>query len=555
MNSDEIRLRGEYLFNPKTLKLRGNDGQLVELRTQSAEVLAHLVAFAGETLGKDAIIAAVWGDTHVTDDSLVQCIADIRRALGDADREIVQTFPRKGYRFAADAILETEHTGAVRAAPTAGRPAASVGSGRRRWLLAALVAALVVVLPLAWLLQGRLQAGFASDGIPSIAVLPFDDFSAGDDKGYLSDAIAEGVITELARARYLSVIARNSSFLFRASDKSLREIGEQLGVEYILEGSQQKNGDRLRVTVQLIDTATQEHVWANTYDQPVADLFVVQDQIVRTIADRVGGQLIDRPLPLPDARRVTALHYYLQGLRAVRESVSPETVRLQRETSLKAIEADPESHYGYLGLGWSYRQEAVFGYNGADRDEALALAVENADKAIALAPDDADTHYLRARLHTEHNEMDQAIIRFEKAVALNPSESSFLNGSSSPLLYVGRTDEGIERIRQAMGIDPFHPGHYHWQMSWALWQKGDCAGAEAEMRRMDRLSPPAYRMLAAALACQGKIEEARAALAVFTAKSSQVTLRGERERMAEMWTAPGALDRWIEDLRLAGMRE
>ena len=138
--------------------------------------------------------------------------------------------------------------------------------------------------------------------MPRIAVLPFDDMSAGADKGYLSDAVAEGIITELSRSKTYAVIARNSSFKYRDQPTDARQIGHELGVDYLLEGSQQKIGDRLKVTVQLLDAGDGSDLWANTYNREIGDLFVVQEEIIRTLADRVGRR-IERPCQRAMPRR------------------------------------------------------------------------------------------------------------------------------------------------------------------------------------------------------------------------------------------------------------
>ncbi len=136
--------------------------------------------------------------------------------------------------------------------------------------------------------------------------------STGVDLGYLSDAVAEGIITELARSKTYAVIARNSSFRYRDQPIDTRQIGDDLGVDYLLEGSQQKIGDRLKVTAQLLNAHDGSHVWANTYNREIGDLFVVQEEIIRTLADRVGRR-IERPLPQSDAAQVSALHFHLMG--------------------------------------------------------------------------------------------------------------------------------------------------------------------------------------------------------------------------------------------------
>jgi TolB-like protein/DNA-binding winged helix-turn-helix (wHTH) protein len=535
-NPDSVRI-GSMVFDLVSGELRDQQGIRVDLRSQSAEVLAHLARHPGKVVAKKDLIAAVWPDTFVTDDSLVQCIADIRRALGDEGRSMILTHPRKGYRL----LPAAEATGAV-AGPI----------GRRTVLVAA---ALVVVLALVGAYTWPFKTiGNDGDDRPVIAVLPFEDHSAGADKGYLSDAIAEGLITELARSRTYAVIARNSSFKYRGHATDVREIGRDLGVDYVLEGSQQKVGDRLQVNAQLIDARTGRHLWANLYDREIGDLFVVQDEIVRTLADRVGYR-IERPLPVTSAARVSALHYFLLGKAEARANFSAEGVAAMRRLALRAVAADSTSPFGHIGLAWANRHDAVFGWNGADRDAALTQAEGYADRAIALDPDNPDAHFIRARLHEERGEWEQAIQRYDRAIELNPSDSSVLNGSSSPLLYVGRTEEAIARIRQAMGIDPFHPDHFHWQMSWALWETGDCDGAVREMRKMAPIPDPAQRMLAAALSCAGHAEAARDALAIFLRTSNQASLQGERERLAPLWAASGSLDRWIEDLRIAGMPE
>ncbi len=535
-NPETVRI-GTMTFDLATRELRDQHGDPVALRSQSAEVLAHLALRRGKVVTKGELIAAVWPDTFVTDDSLVQCIADIRRALGDEGHGMVLTHPRKGYR-----LVVSPTTGG-----SATRPA------HRFARIAAAVLAVLFVLAGAhfWPVQ---KAARDSDDLPVIAVLPFEDHSAGADKGYLSDAIAEGVITELARSKSYAVIAQNSSFKYRGRPTDVREIAEDLKVDYVLEGSQQKAGDRLQVNAQLIDARTGRHLWANLYDREIGDLFVVQQEIVRTLADRVGTR-IERPLPETSRARVSALHYYQLGLAEIDSNFSAEGVEAMRRLSLRAVEADPDSPFGYITLAWAFRNDAVFGWNGADRDAALTRAEGYADKAISLDPDNPAAHSIRARLHMERGEWDQANLRYDRAIELNPSDSSILNGSSGSLLYVGRTDEAIARIRQAMGVDPFFPDDFHWQLSWALWEKHDCEGAVLEMQKMAKIPDPAQRMYAAALSCAGQLEAAQEALAIFLKTSNQSTLQGERERLAPIWAASGSLDRWIEDLRAAGMPE
>ena len=540
---------GDFVFLTKSKQLRTIGGRAVDLRSQSAEVLSVLAARAGEVVSKDALMQAVWPETFVTDDSLTQCIADIRRTLGDFRHVIVQTLPKRGYR------LNTDPSDAAGANTMAGMGPAKERVSPRNLVLAAVVLAAMAV-GAYFGTQMWQSTPVRSTDMPRIAVLPFDDFSTGADVGYLSDAVAEGIITELSRSKSYSVIARNSSFRYRGQPTDVRRIGEELGVDYLLEGSQQKIGNRLKVTAQLLSTDDGSHVWANTYSREIGDLFVVQEEIIRTLADRVGHR-IQRPLPRSDGARVGALHYYFMAGAEIEKDYSPAGNDRLQQLSLQAVEADPDAQFGYIGLAWAYRNAALFGWHPPEQsyEQALKQAAEYADRALLLAPDDAEAHNIRAKIHTETGEIGQALARYDQAIALNPSNSSTLVSSAAPLLFAGRVDEAIDRISQGMGIDPFHPDWFHWDMGWALWEKNDCQAALAAMQKMSRIPSGAHRMLAGIHACLGNEGEAREALAVFRKDSPGDSIREQRRKWEKSYNNPARLERWLNDMRIAGLPE
>lgn len=546
-NSSEIVHLGDFTFSVETLEIQNAAGQTIDLRNQSADVLAVLVRHVGEIVPKDTLIETVWADTFVTDDSLVQCIADIRRALDDKDHKLVQTFPKKGYKLNATLA----HT-AEKPVCAGGVPRAGFLVGRRG--IAAIVSLVTLTLVGAAYLTFNDPPRSESNGPPRIAVLAFDDFSAGEDKGYLSDAIAEGIITELARSRFYDVIARNSSFRYRGQPVDIHQIGEELGVQYVLEGSQQKSGDKLKVTAQLIDATTGEHLWAHTYNQNIGDLFVVQDQIVRTLADRVGERLM-RPSPVSDPDKVTAQHLFLTARQFVVDDFSETSNWKAYETVQKIFQVDPNSHYAHLGMVFVLRHAGEFGWHDWDRQEAFDTALEHGLKALEIAADDPSTHYLLALLRGSRGENEEALAHYDKAVALNPSASRYLAASATPLLNVGRTDEAIERLERAKGIDPFHSRTVHWRMGWALWQKGNCEGALDAFLQMDKIVKGAHRMLAAIYACLGEVEKAQDAYKVFYADAHEPTIAEQRAESIDTWTAPGALERYLDHMRIAGMKD
>lgn len=546
-SAETVTFRG-FVFLTKINQLQTVEGKTIDLRSQSTEVLSMLAARPGEIVPKDALMQAVWPDTFVTDDSLTQCIADIRRALGDGEHVIVETVPKKGYRLNADLPEAADPHAAADAEQ------AKTGFSQRGFIL---VAILLIAAVIGAYYSTRMwsPARVHPSDIPRIAVLPFDDFSSGEDKGYLSDAVAEGIITELARSKTYAVVARNSSFRYRDQPVDARQIGEELGVDYLLEGSQQKIGDRLKVTAQLVNASDGSHLWANTYNRQIGDLFVVQEEIVRTLADRVGQRIL-RAWPESDNARVSALHYYLMGLAEIQKDFSAAGMARQRQFNLKAVEADPNAQYGYIGLAHSYAFDAMFGWNLQEhsRKEALKLGAEAADKAVLLAPDDAESHWARARVHAEALENELAIARYDRAIELNPSNSEILVASTDLLVPIGRTDEAMDRIRQAMGIDPFYPDWFNWQMAWVLYDRHDCEGALAALRKMADIPTGAYKRLAMIYACLGMEREAKETLAVFLKDTPGASISRERRDWAGSYTSP-AFERGLRDLRFAGMPE
>jgi Tfp pilus assembly protein PilF len=245
------------------------------------------------------------------------------------------------------------------------------------------------------------------------------------------------------------------------------------------------------------------------------------------------------------------------GFAEIEKDLSTAGNELLRQFELKAINADPNSQFGYIGLALYYHNEANFGWHEQEHsyDEAMKRAAECADKAILLAPDDAEAHHIRALIYTKTGEMEKALARFDQAIALNPSNSDILADSTNPLLYVGRTDEAIDRIKLAMGIDPFYPDWFNWQMGWALWEKNDCKAALTAMQKMSRIPPGAHQTLAAIYACLGNERAANEALAVALQDSPGLSISKERRTLEKIWTAPGSLDRWIEHMRIAGLPE
>lgn len=548
-NPDEIPAKsaasatqiGASLFDHGTGMLH-RDGQEIPLRAKSGKVLALLaLSPAGEAVSKAFLLDNAWPGVNVTEDSLVQCIADIRRALGpDADRLV--TFRKRGYRLDTGSAP----AGEMQAGPSdPGRPPRTT---RTAWLAGAGLAALALVFLVGLTLRDRPTTPFG--GRISVLVRPFEDFGQGDEANYLGQALSEGVIARVARFEELAVISAATSRKLDGGQSA--EMGRKLNADYVLEGSQRKDGDTLRVTARLIAAADGAHVWAETYDRKLGDLFSVQSELVRKLAGTIGYRIgyVEEPPGGPD--RIAALHYHLRGRNVLQRGFDAAANAEFRMWNERAIAADPEASWGWSGLAWHYRLAAQFGWNRLDREQALRHAVDSADKGLARDPEDYYANFVSAGIHETAGDMERAAQFYDRAIALNPSASNALVLSTSPLLYTGQVDAAIGRIRRAMEIDPLHPPWFHWQMAWALWRKGDCAAALDRIRMMPRIAPPAHGTLAVVLGCLERQEVARAALAVYMDQRPGFTLSSERERLERLWTDPGGLDAWIDTFRNLG---
>lgn len=391
---------------------------------------------------------------------------------------------------------------------------------------------------------------------PRIAVLALDDLSAGEDKGWLSDGIAEGVITELANYREFLVIARNSSFSFRDKPTEITDIAAQLNADYIVEGSKQKSGNRLRVTVQLINGRDGTHIWAHEFDAGIGDLFDVQSQIAQSIATQIGSELSSRPPPSGGRAKVSALHFYLQGKEAQGKR-NPESVRKSVELFEKSIEADPDAPFGYAGMATAiyYDLFQKWVYPEVPRDELLRRGIDYAERALEADPAFYESHIARGDLHVSAGEHEDAVIRYQMAAELNPSSSTALAVSNDSLIYLNRADEAIESMERAMDINPVTPGWYYNNLSRAYWAAGRCAEGVQAIKQRSTFREWDYRALIVNLVCQGEVEKARTAGEKLLELDRDFTVSGHGNSIRNTINNPEYLERWLNGLRAAGLPE
>ncbi len=386
---------------------------------------------------------------------------------------------------------------------------------------------------------------------PSIAVLPFDNMSGDADQQYFSDGITEDIITELSRFRSLFVIAGNSSFQYRDRTVDVRRVARELGVHYILEGSVRKMANRIRVTAQLIDALPGNHLWSERYDRDINDLFEVQDELTRTIVATLTGRLEDAEIREAAHRRTENQSVYdllLRGIPLMRGDSASDN-RQARELFEQAISVDPHfalAHaYFALSLLVEHRYDNA---PGAIKDRALECALT----ALRLDPSEARCHQFLAQAYRFRGEFDLALTCFRRAAALNPNDANGLALMGSVLGVSGCPEEGVELIRQAMQLNPFHPDWYWHQLAVALYaarRYEDALLAEQQLA-----GPKQFWFLARMAACQaqlGRHEEARALTAEVLRRKPDFRISAVKLLYRNPADAAHALD----GLRKAGLPE
>ena len=385
---------------------------------------------------------------------------------------------------------------------------------------------------------------------PSIAVLPFDNMSGDPEQQYFSDGITEDIIADLSRFRSLIVIARNSSFQFRDKAVDVRRVGRELGVQYVVEGSVRKSGDRLRITTQLIESAGGSHLWSERYDRSLTDLFEVQDDVVQSIVGSIAGQVYGAAFEKVRRKRTEnlgAYDCYLRGL-AADQSTGPDADVEGGRWYEKALELDPDYAEALAQLSVNAWHQAHYS-DSADRYErAIALA----NKAVALDPNNSWSHCALGLATLWGRSLAAAATHIETALRLNPNDADQLMMCSVYYLYAGQVDEQHRMILRAKKLNPLPPSFYRLMEGMNEYYQRHY---EAAAHLLEGVGPNpnywVYCWLAACYVKLGKISEARNEIAKALKLKGTLTIRA----MAADWpfAKPDDLNHVLEPLREAGL--
>jgi TolB-like protein/class 3 adenylate cyclase/DNA-binding winged helix-turn-helix (wHTH) protein len=542
------------LFPDQQLLLDGETP--VRLGSRARELLTALVERPTVVVTKDELLARVWPKQFVEESNLKFHVAALRKALGDGQRgnRFITNVPGRGYCF----VAPVESLDRKLPSPTRAKPDAPAEDTSER------VDSLEVEFPA--------EAGSPSLESPpeksapsrlSLVVLPFANIGGNPEQEHFVDGVTESLTTDLSRMRGAYVVARNTAFTYKGKSFDVKTIGRELNVRYILEGSVQRAGARIRVNVQLIDAESGNHLWAERFDKPVADLFDMQDEIVARLATALKAQLVAAEARrLAQAPNPDSMDLYFQGMAWFYKGLTPDNVAQARGFFDRAVAADPSN---VDALIWSARADVVAGtlLFVTDRVTALGAAEAKLTKALSLVPDHALGHMILGYLEMLTKRGAEGIAECEHALALdrNLAHAHAMIGYGKVL--IGRAEEAEAHVVEAQRLGPRDTTAYLWMniVGIANGHLGRWEQAVAWFRRSieaNRNYPHAMFRLSGALAQLGRLKQARSAVKAGLGLNPTFTISHARTAWTAMSDDPtylAQLEPLLDGMRKAGVPE
>lgn len=500
----ELRF-GSFQLKLAERQLTGPQGP-IDLSARAFDILALLLARPDGVIRKDELFDAVWPGLVVEENTLQVHISALRKVLGDG---MIVTVHGRGYKYAGPR-------------PVAAEP---MGVGHR---------------------DGAAGDTLVPPTRPSIAVLAFDNMSGEPEQSYFSDGVTEGIIAELGKFREFLVIARNSSFRFRGEARSIADMAQALGVQYLVEGSVQKTGSRVRVSVQLIDASLSAHVWGEHYDRDLTDIFAIQDDITQTIATRLARQTRTAIAARARTRltdNMSAYECYLRALQLL-ANYDYDAVCKADPFLRQAIEIDPRFASAHAMLGfvevlkhfWSLRPH-------------LHSGLEIARTALKLDPDEAYGHLAAGFALIYLRRLRQAEASLGRADSLNPNDPFILSVHALLLCFLSRPEAALEKLDDAQRRDPFAVEWYGDFRGIVLTAAGKYREAVACYERLDSVTPWSLTYLAVCHAELGEAPLARDTLAKLKANWPDETIDEIIDHEMDYFEDPAICSRFRTILR------
>jgi TolB-like protein len=532
--SDVKFLFEDYALDTDTRELK-RGAELISLAPKVFDLLAYLVRDRERVVSKDDLLEAVWHGRIVSESTLTSHINSVRKAVGDSGEEqrLIRTVARKGIRFIGEVRKERMPGDGARS----NEPLKDAGDR-----------------------ADTTRPEFGLPDKPSIAVLPFQNMSGDPDQDYFADGVVEDIIVALSRMRWLFVIARNSSFTYKGRAVDVKQVGRELGVRYVMEGSVRKAANRVRITGQLIDASTGANLWAVRFEGALEDIFDLQDQVTTRVVGAISPRLeqaeIERAKRKP-TESLDAYDYFLRGMASFYRRTNKANDEALRLFS-KAIELDPDFASACGMAAWCYVWRKINGWMTdvtqeiAEGGRLARLAVElGKDDAVALARAGHAIGFLVGDLDSSVGVLDQALM-------LNPNLAMAWLFSGWVRAYRGETDVAIEHFALAMRLSPRDPSLYHMQLGTGLAHllagRFDDASSWAEKACRDEPNyANAFSVAAASHALAGQLEEARQAMERL--RHFYPALRVSNLHDWFPIRRPEHYAKWTEGLRKAGLPE
>jgi adenylate cyclase len=391
---------------------------------------------------------------------------------------------------------------------------------------------------------------------PSIAVLPFVNLSNDASQEYFADGLTEQIISTLSKISSLFVIARNSTFTYKGKPVKVKEVSEELGVRNVLEGSVQKSGDRVRITAQLVDAVKGNHLWSETYDRDLKDIFALQDDITKKILTALQVKLTRGEQARVWAKGTDNLEAYLKFMQARDNALQAniESNALAQQMAEEAISSDPEYANAYVTLGRTHFFDVFLGSSKSPKD-SIAKAMELTKKALSLDESSADAHSFLGVLYTVVRQHDKGVAEAERAVALDPNFATAHQRLGWVLRFAGRPEEAISAIKKAIRLNPFPPGIYYHNLAFAFLFAGQCEKATAACEKALRCeSDNLFAHIAATVAYSmyDREEEARVAATGVLRINPKFSCNYYAKKLP--YKNQADIDRYIGALRKAGLK-
>ena len=507
-------------------------GEAIAIEPQVFDVLIYLVENRDRVVTKDDLIESIWEGRIVSESTLTSRINAARKAVGDTgkDQTLIRTIARKGFRFVGD--VSVPYTDAAPLQPqTLHLDVARTAN-----------AASVSLPPL---------------DRPAIAVLPFTNISGQPEQEYFSEGISEDIITALSKLRWFYVIARNSSFVYKGKAVHLKQIGEELGVGYVVEGSVRQDGDHIRITAQLNDVITGSHLWAERYDRNLEDVFAVQDEITQAVVAAIEPQLYaaeDFRARLKTPDNMDAWDLVMRALQHYWRVTRQDNLVAQALLE-KAVAVDPGYGRAHSLLAACHTFAAHMGWE--EMPKAVPVAERAALAAIRADSEDAWAHYALASVYLFNKRFDDSIAEFELALRLNPNFLPARGLYGVALSYRGRWEEGDRAAREALRFSPRDPfaAVYcgvaaYCQFVGRNYEEAIRLSRDALRQRSDFVG--AHRVLTAAAAMAGQGDIAKAALQDVRVAQPNISLAWIESQMP--FERDADRKHYLKGFRLAGLK-